>query len=262
MTSPNFKVQPKAIAGRALVSIFAAVLLAAPACAADKTPAKQRSSSAFNPPPSADLNYSIKAKQSGLTLDGEALVQWNNSGNQFTINTETRAMLLGKITEAKSEGGIDTFGLAPLTFIEKRFRRDATTTTFNRDTNTVSFGGSGSSAPIKGGEQDRNSAIWQLISMARSAPSAVKTGSEWTFMVAGASDAEPWTFKVTQQEKIRSRFGDLDTMHIVRNAPPDSKGQQLDIWLAPTQEWYPVKLRFADSNGDFIEQTLEKVSKK
>ena len=217
---------------------------------------------AISLPPSADLNYSIKARQSGLSLDGEALVQWQVAGKRFTINTETRAMLAGKIAEARSEGSIDAAGLAPLTFVEKRFRKQATTTTFDRDGNTVNFGGSGASAPLTGGEQDRNSAIWQLISLARGTPATVKAGMEWTFMVAGARDAEPWTFKVVQDEKLRTRLGQLRTLHIIRNPPPDSKDQQLDIWLAPTQEWYPVRLRFSEADGDYIEQSLEKISKK
>ena len=241
-------------ASRSLAAILlAAMLLPATSGAAG---------SAINLPPSADLNYSIKARQSGLSLDGEALVQWHVANQRFTINTETRAVLAGKITEAKSEGAIDTNGLAPETFIEKRFRKQATTTVFDRSGNTVNFGGSGSSEPIKGGEQDRNSAIWQLIALARAAPAKVKPGMEWTFMVAGARDAEPWTFKVVQEEKLQTRFGELSTLHVIRNPPPDSKGQKLDIWLAPSQEWYPVRLRFAEADGDYIEQSLERISKK
>jgi hypothetical protein len=45
-------------------------------------------------------------------------------------------------------------------------------------------------------------------------------------------------------------------------APPDSKGQHLDIWLAPSMEWYPVRLRYTDSDTEFIEQTLQKITKK
>ena len=48
----------------------------------------------------------------------------------------------------------------------------------------------------------------------------------------------------------------------MREAPPGSESQTLDIWLAPSQEWYPVKLRFTDDDKQFIEQTLAKVVKK
>lgn len=231
---------------------------ATPAAAEPGHPALKRK---FNLPPSAELSYSIKARQSGLTLDGDAIVKWSAGGNKFMVETETRAMLFGKILDAKSEGSIDEYGLAPATFVEKRFRRDPTTTSFNRPAKTISFSESATSYPIMGGEQDRNSAIWQLIAVARGAQGKFKPGSEWLFFVAGRHDAEPWTFKVTKQETIRTPLGNMAAMHIVKAPPPDAKGQQLDIWLAPSLEWYPVRLRFTEPDGDFIEQALEHVSK-
>jgi hypothetical protein len=216
-----------------------------------------------NVPPSADLSYAIKAKQNGLSLQGDALVRWNVSDRKFEVTSETRSMLVGKILEVKSEGVIDEYGLAPASFSEKRFRKDRITTSFDRAARTIRFGGdSPRRYALKGGEQDRTSALWQLISIARAAPAQFKPGSEWSFVVAGHSDAEPWVFKVLRQEKVRTPAGETNAVHISRAPPPDSKDQTLDIWLAPSLEWYPVRLRFTDSNGDFIEQTLEQARKK
>ena len=215
----------------------------------------------FNVPPSAQLSYLIKARQSGIPLEGNAQVQWSASPKQFSVTSEARAMLFGKILDSKSEGGIDAHGLAPLSFTEKRFRKQPTTTTFDRNTNTIRFSSSDQTYPIKGGEQDRNSAIWQLISIARATPAKFKPGSAWTFFVAGQRDADPWTFKVVERQKIRTPLGELDTLHVTKAPPPDSKEQQVDIWLAPKHEWYPVRLRYTDADGDYIEQTLEQVDK-
>lgn len=215
----------------------------------------------YNLPPSADLAYTITAKQGGFTIDGSSLMKWTAAGNKFVTTTETRAMLFGKILDAKSEGTIDEYGLAPSKFTEKRIRKEPTATTFNRETKTISFSASTETYPLEGGEQDRTSAIWQLISVARAAAGKFKPGSEWTFFVAGQRDAEPWTFKVVKQEKISTPLGDVTSMHIFKAPPPDAKGQQLDIWLAPSLEWYPVRLRFTDADGDFVEQSLEKINK-
>lgn len=216
----------------------------------------------INLPPSADLAYSIKAKQSGLSVDGDAVVRWTASGNKFQITNETRAILFGKILDAKSEGNVDEYGLAPTSFTEKRFRRQPTTTSFDRETKTINFANSSQPYPLKGGEQDRSSALWQLISVARAAPAKVKPGAAWSFVVAGQSDAEPWTFKVIKQEKVTTPMGELNAMRIERAPRPNSKDQQLDIWLAPSLEWYPVRVRFTESDGDFIEQTLKEANKK
>lgn len=241
-------------------SLFPALLagFTISAAAQSPTPAKYP----VNLPPSADLQYAIKAKQKGIPVEGEALVKWNTGGKTFSITTETRATLIGKILEAKSEGVIDEYGLAPLTFQEKRFRKDSTTTTFDRKAKIIRFGNAAETAPLKAGEQDRSSAVWQLISIARAASAKFKPGSQWTFTVAGQRDAEPWLFKVVQQEKIQAGQGEMETLHITRELPRDNKDSQLDIWLAPALEWYPVRLRFSEENGDFIEQTLQQASKK
>lgn len=240
-----------------LGALLACAALTAAAAEADHPNLKRT----FNLPPPAELSYSIKARQSGLALDGNATLKWKTGGNKFTVETESRAMLFGKILDAKSEGNIDEYGLAPATYVEHRFRRDPTTTTFNRAANTIGFSASATSYPIAGGEQDRNSAIWQLIAVARAAQGKFKPGSEWLFFVAGQHDAERWTFKVAKQETLRTPLGNVATMHVVKAPPPDAKGQQVDIWLAPSLEWYPVRLRYTEPDGDFIEQTLESVSK-
>jgi len=215
----------------------------------------------INLPPSAELHYSIEALQSGLQVNGEGLVKWRYGDNKYSVNSETRAMLIGKILETSSTGNIDGFGLAPLQFVEKRLRRDPSTTSFDRDAKSISFSQSQLSYPLLGGEQDRTSIIWQLIAVARGNANKFSTNSEWLFFVAGPRDAQQWSFKVIGREKIQTERGNINTVHLLRTPPAGDQGQKLDIWLAPESEWYPVRLRFSDPNGDFIEQTLDKISK-
>lgn len=221
----------------------------------------------FNLPPSAELNYAIRARQSGLSISGDAIVKWQTDGQNYSVEAITRAMILGKILEAKSEGKIDDFGLSPVQFTDKRLRKNSTTTSFNRDTNggtnggTITFSPSDASYPLIGGEQDRTSIVWQLVAVARAAAKQFKPGSDWVFFVAGQRDAEPWTFKIINQEKITTGMGDVEAVHIFREPPPDAIEQRLDIWLAPSLEWYPVRIRFTDPNNDFVDQTLDKITK-
>lgn len=216
---------------------------------------------AFKLPPGAELQYSIKAKQSGLPLSGSATVKWQIVDQKYNIITETHAMLVGKILDASSHGNIDEHGLAPDKFVEKRFRKPATTTSFERDSKTLRFSASTETYVLKGGEQDRTSATWQLIAIARAAGEAFKTGTEWKMLVAGRRDADPWTFKVLGQENIKTPMGEMLAIHVSKAPPADSKDQQLDLWLAPGLEWYPVRLKFSDADGDYVDQVLESVKK-
>jgi hypothetical protein len=250
-------------ASRQLHHLAAGLLLAFSAVAAGNALAQSHPATQYkiSPPPSADLNYVIEAQQSGLTLKGNGLVEWKAAQQQYSVHNATSAQLFGKILDARSEGKIDSLGLAPTQFVQKRLRKDATTTTFNGDSKTITFNQSGQTYPIVGGEQDRVSIVWQLLSVARAAPKKFVAGSQWQFFVAGEHDAEPWTFKVMKTETIVTPKGHFNAVHVFRAPPPDSQGQKLDIWLAPSLEWYPVKLRFTDADGDYIEQSLETVSK-
>jgi hypothetical protein len=213
-------------------------------------------------PPSADLNYSIKARQKGFSVSGDALISWRLSGAKYSLRADTRAGLFGSILENRSEGTVDGFGIAPALFTEKRIRKDPSTTTFDRAGKSITFTEGGLTYPLVGGEQDRTSVAWQLVATVRAAPDKFTPGSSWSFFVAGRHDAEPWTFKVVGKESIRTGLGQVETLHLVKLPPPDSKDQTLDLWLAPAHEWYPVRLRFTDRDDEFVDQTLEKITKK
>jgi hypothetical protein len=244
-----------------IAAALSGALAASAALAADANAPHPVEKRAFNLPPSAELNYSIDAKQSGLDVKGQGLVKWTNGKTSYAVSTETRAMLLGKILETSSEGAVDAYGMAPDRFVEKRLRRDPSTTTFNREQNKITFTQSAESFPLQGGEQDRTGITWQLVAVARANAAKMTPGSEWKFFVAGPRDAEQWSFKVVGREKIRTPQGEIDAVHVFRAPPPDAQGQKLDIWLAPKQEWYPVRLKFTDPDGDYIEQTLDSVKK-
>jgi|GEM_PF-335429 len=215
-----------------------------------------------NTPPSAQLYYLVTAVYSGFPLNGEADVHWRVTGsapNQtYSITTETRSAILGKIVEANSFGDIDTFGLAPTKYEEKMRKKPMIQTTFDREARKISFSESKETYPINGGEQDRTSAVWQLVGIARGAPTKFVPKSQWSFFVAGRRDAEKWTFAVEKNVTLATSFGKIAAVHITKIVA-DPKGQRIDVWLAPTMEWYPVRIKFRDANDDTIEQNLVRI---
>jgi hypothetical protein len=247
---------------REMLKKLACAGLLAMACAGAGAVERVAIKRAVDIPPSADLSYSIKARQKGFSISGDAVLSWRVGGGKYTLRADTRAMFVGNILENRSEGLIDGFGVAPNQFYEKRIRRDPYTTTFDRAAKAIRFTESKEVYPLRGGEQDRSSVSWQLAAVARAAPDKFTPGSEWTFFVAGRRDAEQWTFRVVKHDSVRTGLGQVDAVHLVRLPPPDSKDQKLDIWLAPAHEWYPVRVRFTDSDDEFVDQTLEKIVKK
>ncbi|MES2902523.1 MAG: DUF3108 domain-containing protein [Pseudomonadota bacterium] len=217
---------------------------------------------AVDVPPSADLTYAIKAAQKGITLSGEAQVTWRSGAGKYSVASTTRAQLLGKILDNRSEGAIDAYGLAPAQFNEKRFRKDPTSATFDRAAKSLSFNSGKKVYPLAGGEQDRASVQWQLAAVARAAPEKLVPGAELRFFVAGRKDAEAWSFKVLKREKVATPMGEMESVHFVKAPPLDDKGQKLDIWLAPAREYFPVKLRFEDDEGEYVDQVVTSITAK
>ncbi|MES2315940.1 MAG: DUF3108 domain-containing protein [Pseudomonadota bacterium] len=213
-------------------------------------------------PPSADLVYKIDARKKGFSLGGDAQVAWRAGNGTYSVSTSARASLLGKILENRSEGAIDAYGLAPTRFHEKRFRKDPSTANFDRAARTLTFNDGKLSYPLLGGEQDRSSVQWQLAATARAAPEKFVAGSEWKFFVGGRRDAEVWTFKVVGRESISTGMGSMQTVHFIKAPQPDTKDQHIDLWLAPGQQWYPVRLRFAEDDGEYVQQTIEQITRK
>ncbi|MCC2974207.1 DUF3108 domain-containing protein [Massilia sp. IC2-476] len=213
-------------------------------------------------PPSADLNYELQARQRGFGLKGEAIVSWRAGDGKYSVSAVSKVPVLGTITDDRSHGTVDAYGLAPAEFVEKRMRKDPTTASFDRDAKTLSFSESKQVYPLKGGEQDRVSITWQLAAVARGAGDRFKAGSEWPFFVAGRRDAETWVFKVVKREKVRTGLGEVDAVLVARQPLADKKDQTLEVWLAPQHEWYPVKLRYTDGDKEQIEQTLNTVTKR
>ncbi len=213
-------------------------------------------------PPSADLAYKIDARKKGISVGGDAVVQWRVGNGVYSAANVARASFLGKILDNRSEGAVDAFGLAPSQFNEKRFRKQPTSIKFDRAAKAISFSEGELTYPLLGGEQDRGSVQWQLAAVARAAPGKFVPGSEWKFFVAGRRDAETWVFKVVGRENLDTPMGPMQAVHLVKAPPADSKAQKIDLWLAPAHQWYPVKLRFSEEDGEFIQQTIEKIIKK
>ena len=227
-----------------------------PVAAAPPDPAETRYK--VSPPPSAALKYDVTALREGQTVYGRGKLGWQSQGDHYVASGEA-SVLFFTVLNFKSEGALDEFGVAPVLYSEKRFRKSETNTHFHRERNTISFSASTASYPRKGGEQDRASIIWQLVGIGRGDGEKFLPGAEIDIFVAGVRDAETWRIQVIDQEEVAVGSGKTMAWHVARVPRPGSFDQKLDIWLAPQQEWYPVKLRYTESNGDYLDMLLSNV---
>lgn len=207
-------------------------------------------------PPSATLKYDVqKIPKEGQPMYGSGTIGWHTDGSKYEVNGDFGVLFITAL-RFKSTGTIEDAGIVPELYSEKRFRRSETNTHFHRERNTISFSASTLSYPRSGGEQDRASIMWQLAGIGRGDSEKFAPGATIDLFVAGTRDAETWHILVIGQEEITIDGETTQAWHVARAPRIGSRDQKLDIWLAPKQNWYPVRLRYTEPNGDYLDMSL------
>jgi hypothetical protein len=211
---------------------------------------------AIDLPPSAELKYDVqKTPVDGQPTYGSGTIAWHADGRRYTIDGEFGVLFITAL-HFKSSGTIEDGGIAPELYSEKRFRRAETNTHFHRERNTISFSASTKTYPRIGNEQDRASIIWQLAGIGRGDGEHFVPGAMIEVVVAGTRDAEPWQIQIIGLEDITIDGTTISAWHVVRAPRARTYDQKLDIWLAPQLQWYPVRLRYTEPNGDYLDMSL------
>lgn len=207
------------------------------------------------PPPPVELRYTVHAIREGAPYHGRGKIRFEREGENYRVLGEA-SLLFFTVLDFTSSGAVDAQGLAPEIYTEKRFRRSATNTHFHRERGLISFSASSRTYQRQGGEQDRASIVWQLAALGRADPAQLAPGSVLSLFVAGVRDGEAWVLQSVGNEAIEVNGQMQQTIHVIREPRPGSYEQRLDIWLAPALDWYPVKLRFTETSGDFLDMSL------
>jgi hypothetical protein len=230
--------------------------------AADEQPNAAGTHYDTDPPPTARLEYDVQATYNQMPVHGSGTLDWKTDGKTYRLDGKAEDFLF-TFLNFSSSGEIDGFGVSPELYTEKRMRRPATNTHFNRERNAISFSSSTENYPRSGGEQDRASLIWQLAAIGRGDPGKYHPGAVIDLFVAGVRDGEVWRIQVLGEEDLKLPIGNLRTWHVVRVPKPGSYDQRIDIWLAPQHEWYPVRLRYTDprKDGDYLEMSLSELKR-
>ena len=213
-----------------------------------------------SPPPPAELSFdAIGIRNDGRRIEGKGTITWSHDGHRYTLNTEV-GVLLFTLLKYRSDGELGKLGIAPLLYAEKRIGRSETNTHFRRDAKLISFSASTATVPVSGGEQDRGSWIWQLASLGRGDPDKFEAGLLLEMPVAGTKTVDTWRIYVNERENVALPGGEVSAWRLSVIPGATSFDKQVDVWLAPDREWYPVRMSNQDKNGNRIELLLTKIS--
>ena len=204
----------------------------------------------YTVPGSARMSYKVLGfvKSMNWNLDGELL--WLQEGIGYDARLTLGAMLLGTKTYT-STGQVGSQGLAPTRFGEK-FRSAEVAAHFEREKQKISFSANTPSAPLLPGMQDWLSALMQVGSMLAAAPTLYPAGTKLSFETVGARSVETSVFVVEGQEILKLPGGEVGAVKLTRG-PRNEFDQTIELWLAPSMAYLPVRIKLSERSGDFAD---------
>ncbi|HEY0584725.1 MAG TPA: DUF3108 domain-containing protein [Pseudoduganella sp.] len=214
-------------------------------------------------PPSARFELDVARKDAdGTNWSGSANIGWESDGATYKASQEVGISLLiarVNLLQVNSEGTINENGIAPAKFSEKRRNRSATATHFNQQEQKITFSASDRSVPLAAGAQDRATVLFQLAGIGRA--DVNQFGKPLDILVGEDRNAQVYSFVLVGEDELETRMGKLITWHLARPPKPGSYSARLDIWLAPSLDWYPVQIRNTEANGAVTTQTVTRIIK-
>jgi hypothetical protein len=226
-----------------------------PAPAALPAPAAAASvaGSAIGPlaiPGSTRLRYIVRGESRGRPYQVNASLSWQHDGQQYDARLEVSAWLLGARTQT-SRGRITGDGIAPLRFGD-RYRSEQAAH-FQRDKGVISFSSNAPDAPLRPGAQDRLSVLLQLGAMIGGDGQRYPAGTQIQIQTAGTREADLWSFRVVGTESLQLPGGPIQALKLER-LPRRDYDQHIEVWLAPTLDHLPARVRITQGNGDVVDQ--------
>lgn len=195
------------------------------------------------------LLYDVQASDSSAyTAQGQLL--WQPAAGQYSARLDMSVFGF-RLRSWTSKGALGAKGLQPVLFADQA-RGPEQTTRFDRSKGVITFSENAQEVPLQTGAQDKLSALLQLSALVAAAPDAYPAGAVIGFQAADAHHAEPWRFKAGAAETLHLPGGEVRALKFSKE-PTGSFNQGMEVWLAPSQHYLPVRLRITEANGAFAD---------
>jgi len=204
-------------------------------------------------PPSARLQFQAKGSAKGFQYSAKAQLSFKTDGQRYQAEQEVSAFLMGSRSQTSS-GQITPHGLAPQRFVDKA--RKERSAELDASAGRIRYSDGDEPQAVSAGVQDRLSIFLQLSSMVAANPERYAPGSTVAINVTSARSTEVWTFVVDGPETLDLPAGATPTLRLTRQ-PRKGQDQSAHLWLAPSLQYLPVRIRLSQSNGDFADLQLQ-----
>jgi hypothetical protein len=216
------------------------------------TPAPLSATTGFRAPSGARLRYDLQGIAKGFGYSAKAELLWQPDASQYEARLEVSHFLLGSRVQT-SQGQITPEGLAPRRCGDKV--RSEQAAHFQRDKGLITYSANTPDAPLLAGTQDRLSVFVQISGMLLAEPQRFGPGAVLNFNTTGARDSEAWAFQLAGMETLKMPYGTIEAMRLLRQEQKQYD-QRVELWMAPSMEHLPVRIRITQTSGDQVDLLL------
>lgn len=213
----------------------------------------QALTSQFTVPGSAFMRYKVSGQAQQRPYTGNAALNWRNDGTQYVASLEVTTPQGSRVSQ--SSGTIGPDGLAPDVYRERV--PDGPATRFDWTQGLLAFGNNAASVALQRGAQDPLSLWFQLGTLLNAKDAAQREGASLLVQTIGTADTGLGVFEVMGAETMVLPQGETQVIKLQRDPGPGHP-QRWELWLAPTQDYVPLRVRITEPDGDFVDfQWLE-----
>ena len=199
------------------------------------------------------LKYDMVGLARGLTYHAGGVMTWKREGNRYEASMVVSAFLLGSRT-LSSVGEVTADGIAPKRFGDKG-RRGEQAVHFDAEKGKIIFSTNRPEQPWRRGTQDQVSVFFQLAALLAGETGGLPPGTRLPMYTVGPRDADTWAFTVGELETLNLPMGEIKAIRVARD-PRREFDQKVEAWFAPSLNYWPVRIRLTQGNGDFVDQLL------
>ena len=185
-------------------------------------------------------------------------MEWLRQGSRYQVHLRTA---IGPVMSRHitSEGELGAQGLVPRRFDgeQKVLFRSARRWQLRFGPEQVQLS-DGSEVPAQPGAQDEASQFVQLAWLFNTQPDKLRVGGAVEMPLAISRRLERWTYDVVGEELQHFPFGDVPTFHLKPRREVSGGDLAAEIWIAPTLQYLPVRIRISDGKDTWADMTLEK----
>lgn len=206
-------------------------------------------------PNSATLEFNASGQVKGFHYSAGAQLQWQHDGQYYQARQSISMFLMGERAQT-SEGLITPGGLQPLNFSDQG--RKTQSASFDVASGKARFSGGTADAAIADGVQDRLSVFLQLSALMAADPEKYPPGTLIELTTSSARAAARWQFRVGSTEALDLPFGSVMALRLDKLPGNSSTDQRGSVWLAPTMQYLPVRIKLTQGQDDFVDLQLKK----